>query len=212
MQKRKSNSDGFTLITTLLLLFLLSGLAIGMLMMVNTEVKVGTQDVQNNLTFHAAEGAIENMTAQLSTVLTNNLAPTINQITSLDNVPGPPAIPGITFPPGSYTLSPVLNAAGNFIKADLASVTAAASEASKSMPDDFRVSITNPPGANAYPISSFTWLLIPSRITDPQKKKILIDFLGWMLTTGQDFAEPLSYSRLPRDVIAKETQAIARIE
>jgi len=115
MQKRKSNSDGFTLITTLLLLFLLSGLAIGMLMMVNTEVKVGTQDVQNNLTFHAAEGAIENMTAQLSTVLTNNLAPTIADITTLDTVPGPPAIPGITFPAGSYTLSPVLNAAGNGI-------------------------------------------------------------------------------------------------
>lgn len=106
----------------------------------------------------------------------------------------------------------VRNPGGNFIKADLASVTAAASEASKSMPDDFRVSITNAPGANAYPISSFTWLLIPSRITDPQKKKILTDFLSWMLATGQDLAEPLSYSRLPRDVIAQETQAITRIE
>jgi hypothetical protein len=115
MQKRKRNSDGFTLITTLMLLFLLSGLAIGMLMMVNTEIKVGTQDVQNNLTFHAAEGAIENMTASLSTVLQNNLAPTITDITNLSTAPGPPTIPGITFPAGSYTLSPVLNAAGNGI-------------------------------------------------------------------------------------------------
>jgi phosphate transport system substrate-binding protein len=106
----------------------------------------------------------------------------------------------------------VLNSSGNFVKADLSSVTAAAAEASKSMPDDFRISITNAPGANAYPISSFTWLLIPSRISDAQKKKVLVDFLQWMLTSGQDFAEPLAYSRLPREVITKETAAIARIE
>ena len=106
----------------------------------------------------------------------------------------------------------VRNSSGNFIKADLSSVTAAASEASKSMPDDFRVSITNPPGANAYPISSFTWLLISSKMADAQKKKTMIEFLHWMLTSGQSFAEPLSYSRLPRQVIEKETQAISRIE
>jgi phosphate transport system substrate-binding protein len=106
----------------------------------------------------------------------------------------------------------VQNSSGNYIKAELASVTAAASEASKSMPDDFRVSITNAPGVNAYPISSFTWLLIPSKIADTQKKKAITDFLHWMLTDGQDFAEPLAYSRLPREVIAKETQAISRIE
>jgi phosphate transport system substrate-binding protein len=106
----------------------------------------------------------------------------------------------------------VQNSSGNFIKAELSSVTAAASEASMSMPDDFRVSITNAPGANAYPISSFTWLLIPSKIADTQKKKAITDFLHWMLTDGQDFAEPLAYSRLPREVIAKETQAISRIE
>jgi len=115
MHNRKTNSDGFTLITTLILLFLLSGLAIGMLMMVNTEIKVGTQDVQNNLTFHAAEGAIENMTADLSTLLQGNLSPSINDIQSLAIAPGPPTISGITFPAGSYTLNPVLNAAGNGI-------------------------------------------------------------------------------------------------
>lgn len=106
----------------------------------------------------------------------------------------------------------VQNSSGKFVKAELSSVTAAASEASKSMPDDFRVSITNASGANAYPISSFTWLLISSKMPDAQKKKVITEFLQWMLSSGQDFAEPLSYSRLPREVIAKETQAIAKIE
>jgi phosphate transport system substrate-binding protein len=106
----------------------------------------------------------------------------------------------------------VKNSSGNFIKAELSSVTAAAAEASRSMPDDFRVSITNPPGANAYPISSFTWLLVSSKMADPQKKKTIVDFLHWMLTDGQTLAEPLSYSRLPREVIEKETKAISRIE
>jgi phosphate transport system substrate-binding protein len=106
----------------------------------------------------------------------------------------------------------VQNSSGKFVKADLSSVTAAASEASKSMPDDFRVSITNASGPNAYPISSFTWLLVSSKMPDAQKRKVITEFLEWMLTSGQDFAEPLSYSRLPREVIAKETQAIAKIE
>lgn len=106
----------------------------------------------------------------------------------------------------------VQNSSGSFIKAELSSVTAAAAEASKSMPDDFRVSITNATGPNAYPISSFTWLLIPSKIGDTQKKEAMTEFLHWMLTDGQGFAEPLAYSRLPREVIEKETQAISRIE
>jgi hypothetical protein len=109
MRSREHKSKGFTLITTLLLLFLLSGLAIGMLMMVNTEVKVGTQDVQNNVTFHAAEGAIEKMTADMSNLFTNTLSPNPQDITTLAVTPGPPPIPGITFPPGGYTLSPVTN-------------------------------------------------------------------------------------------------------
>lgn len=106
----------------------------------------------------------------------------------------------------------VQNLSGKFIKADLLSVTAAADEASKSMPDDFRVSITNASGTNAYPISSFTWLLIPSRIADARKRAAVTEFLQWMLSQGQTFAEPLEYSRLPRQVIEKETQAIARVQ
>src|SRR5215467_8451372 len=74
----------------------------------------------------------------------------------------------------------VRNAAGTFVKADLTSVTAAAAGASKQMPEDFRVSITNADGKEAYPISSFTWLLVPSKIPDPAKKKAIVDFLNWM--------------------------------
>src|SRR5262245_3241537 len=95
----------------------------------------------------------------------------------------------------------VRNAAGSFVKADLASVTAAAAGASKQMPEDFRVSITNADGKDAYPVSSFTWLLIPSKIPDAAKKKAITDFLNWMLADGQNMAEALSYARLPKPVV-----------
>ncbi len=106
----------------------------------------------------------------------------------------------------------VRNLAGAFVKADLASVTAAAAAASKAMPEDFRVSITNGPGKNAYPIASFTWLLIPSHIADADKKQVLKDFLHWMMTDGQNFVESLSYARLPKEVVAKETKAVAAVQ
>jgi phosphate transport system substrate-binding protein len=105
----------------------------------------------------------------------------------------------------------VQNAAGNFQKADLAGVTAAAASDAKKIPADFRVSITNASGKGAYPICSFTYLLIPSKIDDPAKKKAIKDFLHWMLTEGQNDAEGLSYAKLPKDVVAKELKAIAQI-
>jgi len=105
----------------------------------------------------------------------------------------------------------VQNAAGKFVTPTFASVTAAAA-GMKEMPDDFRVSITNGPGAGAYPISSFTWLLIPTQISDPAKKKAITEFLGWMLTTGQKDCEGLSYAQLPKAVIAKEQNQIAKIK
>jgi phosphate transport system substrate-binding protein len=105
----------------------------------------------------------------------------------------------------------VQNAAGKFIKADLASVTAAAAS-SKDMPDDFRVSITNAPGPIVYPISSFTWLLIPAQIPDAAKRDAIKEFLKWMLVDGQNYNEGLTYSRLPKNVIAKETKAISLIQ
>jgi phosphate transport system substrate-binding protein len=104
----------------------------------------------------------------------------------------------------------VKNVAGNFVEANLMSVTAAA--AGINMPDDFRVSITNAPGKDAYPISSFTWLLIPEKIADATKKKAIKDFLGWMLTDGQKMTSALEYAPLPASVVAKEQKAIAKIQ
>jgi phosphate transport system substrate-binding protein len=106
----------------------------------------------------------------------------------------------------------VRNAAGKFIVPSLKSVTAAAAGAAKDMPEDFRVSITNAPGADAYPISSFTWLLVPNRINDPQKKRAMLDFLNWMVGPGQKLAEPLAYAALPSQVVAMEKKAFSRIQ
>jgi phosphate transport system substrate-binding protein len=105
----------------------------------------------------------------------------------------------------------VRNSSGALVKADLASVTAAAAAAAKQMPEDFRVSITNAPGKEAYPIASFTWLLVPSKISDPAKKKALKDFVDWMLGDGQNMVEALSYAKLPKEVIAMEKKAAAKI-
>jgi phosphate transport system substrate-binding protein len=106
----------------------------------------------------------------------------------------------------------VKNSSGDFIKADLASVSAAASGAIKTMPDDFRVSITNAPGKTAYPISSFTWLLIPSKFSDAAKRDALKGFVEWMLADGQNYAESLAYAKLPPEVVAKEVKALSKIQ
>jgi phosphate transport system substrate-binding protein len=104
----------------------------------------------------------------------------------------------------------VRNRAGKFVQATLESVTAAA--AGVAMPEDFRVSITDSPTPDAYPISSFTWLLIPTRIADAGKGAAIKKFLGWMLTDGQRLAPPLSYAPLPASVVALEQQALDRIQ
>ena len=106
----------------------------------------------------------------------------------------------------------VKNSSGNFVKADLASVTAAAAGAAKEMPDDFRVSITNAPGKTAYPISSFTWLLIPQKFQDAGKRDAVKGFLKWMLSDGQNSVETLSYAKLPKEVVEKEKKAINNIQ
>jgi phosphate transport system substrate-binding protein len=106
----------------------------------------------------------------------------------------------------------VKNSSGIFVKADLASVTAAAAGAAKEMPDDFRVSITNAPGKTAYPISSFTWLLIPQKFQDAGKRDAIKGFLKWMLADGQNSVEALSYAKLPKEVVEKEKKAINNIQ
>jgi phosphate transport system substrate-binding protein len=105
----------------------------------------------------------------------------------------------------------VKNAAGKFVKPSFEGVTAAAA-GMKEMPEDFRVSIANGPGDKTYPISSFTWMLIPSQISDPAKKKAITGFLTWMLTEGQKDAQALSYAPLPPAVVAKEKKQIALIK
>ena len=92
----------------------------------------------------------------------------------------------------------VKNASGDFVKASLAGVSAAAAGAAKSMPDDFRVSITNAPGKDAYPISSFTWLLIPAKIDDAAKRDAIKGFLNWMMTDGQSTAKDWPMPSCPR--------------
>jgi phosphate transport system substrate-binding protein len=104
------------------------------------------------------------------------------------------------------------NASGNFIKADFNSISEAAAGAAKDMPADFRVSVNNAPGKGAYPISTFTWLLIPDKIPDATKKKSIVDFLQWMMTTGQADAQALSYAPLPKEVVAKEQKQLALIK
>lgn len=104
----------------------------------------------------------------------------------------------------------VKNAAGRYVTASFDTVTAAASV--KNMPKDFRVSITNAPGAGAYPISTFTWLLIPSHIPDATKRKDITEFLKWMLGPGQKDAQPLSYAPLPKSVVAAEMKQIAEVK
>ncbi len=107
----------------------------------------------------------------------------------------------------NITYGSVKNVAGNFVKASLESVTAAAASAPK-MPADFRVSITNAPGKDAFPISSFTWLLVPAQSKDAARGKVLTDFLNWMVTDGQKMTAALSYAPLPDGVVQKEKEAI----
>src|SRR6185369_6061158 len=105
----------------------------------------------------------------------------------------------------------VQNPAGNFVKGSLESVTAAAASV-KDMPDDFRVSITNAPGKEAYPISSFTWLLVPAEWPDAGKQKAFVDFLNWMVDKGQNMTSQLSYAPLPKSVAQKVKNRIKEVK
>ena len=106
----------------------------------------------------------------------------------------------------------VQNAAGEFVKASEGGVTKAAEIAASKMPADFRVSITNAPGAGVYPISSFTWMLLYESPQDKAQGKIMVDFMKWALTDGQAFASQLGYAPLPKNVVDMEMQALAKIK
>ncbi len=106
----------------------------------------------------------------------------------------------------------VKNAAGQYIKASTAAVSEAAAGAAKAMPADFRISITNAPGKGAYPISSFTWLLVPAKFADAAKGKAIKGFLQWMLTDGQKETAALFYAPLPQEVVTMEQKQIVLIQ
>jgi phosphate transport system substrate-binding protein len=106
----------------------------------------------------------------------------------------------------------VQNADGEFVRATVQSVTAAAGAAVKNMPKDFRVSITNAPGKGVYPISSFTWLLLYENPKDKARSKAMVDFVKWALTDGQKFAPDLGYAPLPAEVVTLEMAALGTIK
>jgi phosphate transport system substrate-binding protein len=106
----------------------------------------------------------------------------------------------------------VQNASGAFVKASVQAVTAAAASAATNMPPDFRVSITNAPGKDAYPVSSFTWLLLYQDPKDKAQGKIMTDFLKWALTDGQKYCADLGYAPLPANVVKMEMDALARVK
>jgi phosphate transport system substrate-binding protein len=110
------------------------------------------------------------------------------------------------------TYGTVQNMSGEFVKASVESVTAAAAAAARQMPADFRVSITNAPGTGVYPISSFTWLLLYENPKDKNQSKIMVDFVKWALTDGQKFAPDLGYAPLPAELVKLEMAALARVK
>ena len=109
------------------------------------------------------------------------------------------------------TFGEVKNAAGNWERASIEGVTEAAASI-KVMPADYRVSITNAPGANAYPISSFTWLLIPTHAADAAKGKVIKDLLSWIVTAGESEVSALSYAPLPKNVAEKVLKTIYSLQ
>jgi phosphate transport system substrate-binding protein len=105
----------------------------------------------------------------------------------------------------------VKNLSGNYVKASIEGVTEAAASV-KLMPADYRVSITNAPGANAYPISSFTWLLVPAKSADPAKGKVIKDMLSWIVNSGESEVSALSYAPLPKSVAEKVLKTVYSLQ
>jgi phosphate transport system substrate-binding protein len=103
----------------------------------------------------------------------------------------------------------VRNSAGSWIKASIQGVTAAGATAK--IPPDYRVSITNAPGADSYPISSFTYLLIPTHPTDGSKEKVIKDMLSWILKAGEGEASTLSYAPLPQSLADRVLQTVYQL-
>jgi phosphate transport system substrate-binding protein len=113
---------------------------------------------------------------------------------------------------GQIQMGLVQNPSGKFVQADSSTITAAAKAGATHMPDDFRISITDETDSDAYPISSFSWLLVPEHIGDPAKRQAIKGFLRWVLTDGQKLATPLYYAPLPAAIASRELKAVDRIQ
>ena len=101
----------------------------------------------------------------------------------------------------------VRNRAGEFVKADIPSVTAAA-RTSENPDSAFRVSITDSPGKGAYPIATYTWLLLPHQIADKEKRATLVELLRWILTSGQKSCSALGYAPLSSDIARRALESV----
>jgi phosphate transport system substrate-binding protein len=106
----------------------------------------------------------------------------------------------------------VKNSSGEYVRASIEAVTAAAGATEGKMPPDFRVSITNAPGKDVYPIASFTWLLLYESAKDKERSKAMVDFVKWALSDGQRFASELGYAPLPASVVKMELAALGRVK
>jgi phosphate transport system substrate-binding protein len=111
----------------------------------------------------------------------------------------------------NFAVAAVQNQAGRYITPSVDSVTAAAAAAAEDIPDDFRVSITNAPGDETYPIASFTWLLLYEQPRDRDRGRIMVEFLRWALTDGQGHARDLGYAPLPASLVTRELALLDRL-
>jgi len=111
---------------------------------------------------------------------------------------------------GHMSYGSVRNSAGRFVSPDLESILAAARGSSNRIAEDFQTSITNATGADAYPIASFSWFVVPAQIDDPQKKRALKEFLQWMLGPGQNQAAALGYVSISPEVLLREQHMLER--
>lgn len=108
-------------------------------------------------------------------------------------------------------MASIKNAAGEFIKPSSQTIAAAASAGGGKKNEDFRVSLTNAPGKESYPISSFTWLYVPAAAGDPERGRAVGSYLRWIYTSGQNFAKEQGYATLPADVLAKVAAKAATV-
>ncbi len=160
MTGNKSYSQGFTLIASLLLLLLMTGISIGMLMMVQTEGRAGVNDVENSLAYRGAEGGIENMTSSLAAAFQNIQAPQASDITALSAQM--PTIPGITFPAGGYTLTPRTNPDGS-LKTSYGLISTGSNQGlyAQILPIDLAVTAQRPLGDQVRMLRTVEVALIP---------------------------------------------------